>query len=100
MDYDPREDQVVGPHNYLQQVMLRSLVGSWRMPFFFDFDRPMTSDLLMDLIRQAESAGAEVTGVVSDLGPTNQALWRSLGIASDGVTSFTNPADPSRFVIC
>ena len=28
IDYDPREDQVVGPHNYLQQVMLRSLVDS------------------------------------------------------------------------
>ncbi|KAF0288772.1 Transposable element P transposase [Amphibalanus amphitrite] len=98
MDYDPREDQVVGPHKYLQQVMVRSLVGNWRLPLFFDFDRPMTADLLFDLVRQAESAGALVTGVVSDLGPTNQGLWRALGIAHDRKTSFTNPADPNRQV--
>ena len=56
----------------------------------------MTSDLLLDLIRQAESAGAQVTGVVSDLEPTSQSLWRSLGITSDGTTSFANPADSNR----
>ncbi|KAF0310977.1 Transposable element P transposase [Amphibalanus amphitrite] len=98
MDYDPREDQVVGPHKYLQQVMVRSLVGNWRLPLFFDFDRPMTADLLFDLVRQAESAGALVTGVVSDLGPTNQGLWRALGIAHNRRTSSTNPADPNRQV--
>ena len=98
MDYDPREDQVVGPHKYLQQVMLRSLVGSWRLPLFFDYDRPITADLLFDLIQQVETAGALVTCVVSDLGPTNRGLWRALGIEHDGRTSFANPADPSRLV--
>ena len=63
------------------------------MPVFFDFDRPITADLLIGLIRQVESAGALVTCIVSDLGPTNRALWRALGISNSSRTSFTNPAD-------
>ena len=63
-EYDVADDQVLGPSNKLQQVMLRSIAGTWKMPLFFDFDAIMTKDLLQRLIVEAEAAGARVVAVV------------------------------------
>ena len=95
-DYDATSDQIIGPVNYLQQVMVRSIVGSWKMPLFFAFDTAVKKDLLDRLVVEVEAAGAQVVAVVSDLGGSNRGLWRGLGIRHDGTTHFVNPADSRR----
>lgn len=95
--YDKATDHLYGPKKHVQCAMLRGLAASWRQVIFYDFDCPMKKDLLLDLINHAESAGFPVVGIVSDMGPTNIGLWKSLNISTDE-TSFTNPADSNRKV--
>ena len=98
VDYDATDDQILGPNNYLQQVLIRSIAGTWKMPLYFDFDTPVKKDLLDDLVINVEAAGAQVVAVVSDQGGSNRGLWTELGISHDGKTSFANAADKSRQV--
>lgn len=96
VSYFGPDEQVMGPLGYLQQFFVRSLVGQWRVPVFFAFDTPVTSGLLNQVIRDIETAGAKVMATVSNLGGTNQALWRELGIDPEVRTWFPNPMDASR----
>lgn len=50
----------------------------------------MTQLLLFDVISQLHACGFEVAAVVSDMGPTNIRLWKSLGITPTK-TSFSHP---------
>lgn len=77
--------------------MVRSIVGDWKLPLYFDFDTAIRRDLLEELIVQLEAAGAQVAATVSDLGGSNRRLWVELGVSHDGPTCFRNPADNSRY---
>ena len=61
----------------------------------FQFDQAIDRPLLMHLIERIEQAGAQVSAVVSDMGPKNRGLWRDLNIGPTS-TSFANPSDSSR----
>lgn len=98
-DYDPTDDQILGPFEYLQQVMVRGLMADWQLPVFFDFNRAVDRTLLEELVTQLEEAGARVMAVVSDQGGSNRGLWTQLQIRPDGperCTHFQNPVDASR----
>ncbi|KAF0297803.1 Transposable element P transposase [Amphibalanus amphitrite] len=96
VSYDNTADQVMGPNAYMQQVIVRSLFGKWRLPLYYDFDAPMTKDLLEELIIMVEAGGGNVVAAVSDLGGSNRGLWTELEIDCDGATHLPNPVDPSR----
>lgn len=42
LEYDEHEDEVIGPKNYLQMVMVRGLTDNYKQPVFVDFDTKMT----------------------------------------------------------
>lgn len=69
----------------------------WKQLVFYDFDRNMTKEILFDIIEKIEATGYSVVGMVSDLGPTNVKLWKTLGIGIENCY-FRNPAAPDRDV--
>jgi len=94
-EYFQKKDCVFGPSKKVQVGMVRGLCGNWKQPVFFDFDCPMTENLLKDLIEAIESTGIEVWAMTCDGGSSNLALLKKLGINTDH-TSFPNPADRNR----
>ena len=94
-EYYQKEDRAFGPSKKVQVGMIRGLCSAWKQPVFFDFDCPMTENLINDIILKIEQIGIEVWALTCDGGPTNQALLKKLGISTEN-TSFANPADPSR----
>lgn len=44
--YDKAIDQVLGPHQTVQVVMVRGLFKSWKQPVFYSYDTPMTASII------------------------------------------------------
>ena len=97
--YDIQGDQVLGPYKHVQVFFAGGLFAPWKMPVLYSFDTAVQADTLKGLIAAMELAGARVMATVSDMGGSNQGLWRRLQISHDGATFFTNPADSSRQVV-
>jgi hypothetical protein len=89
-EYDKREDQVVGRHNQLQVVMVRSLFSNWKQPVYFEFDQKMTKSILNHIIEELTKASYTVVACVSDCGGGNVGLWKELGITTEN-THFKHP---------
>ncbi|CAI6357563.1 unnamed protein product [Macrosiphum euphorbiae] len=81
--YDKKSEQIYGPAKCVQAVVLRGLVGSWKQPIYFDFDTPMSKELLLHIISEVHNIGFKVVAMVSDMGPSNMGLWRDLGICTE-----------------
>ena len=94
-EYFKKQDCVFPAHKKAQVAMIRGLCSDWKQPVFFDFDTPMRTNLLFDIISKIEETGIEVWAMTSDGGTSNQALLKQLGITTEK-TYFTNPADPTR----
>ncbi|CAI6348402.1 unnamed protein product [Macrosiphum euphorbiae] len=88
--YDKGKDQIIGPYKCVQVVMARGLLSNWKQPLFYDFDTPMTTEILFKIIACIHEVGFEVVALVSDMGPTNIGLWKSLNITPSS-PSFINP---------
>lgn len=80
-EYDQKEDEIVGRHNYMQTVMARGLFDAWKQPVFINFDTKMTKGILDEVINALYAAGYTVVACVSDCGGGNIGLWRELGIS-------------------
>lgn len=93
--YDSVEDIFRGPHNNLQMVVVRSLIGKWKQPVFYDFDKPINKHLFYEIVDKVEKTGFKVRGFVSDMGPCNQKLLSDLAI-SENRTSIPNPTNIER----
>lgn len=91
--FDKGTDTLYKPHSNVQVVMLRSLVGKWRQPIYFNFDESNMQNILLDLIEKVEAVGYPVVAIVHDLGPTNLRVWKTLGIdpVNTKKVSFKNP---------
>ena len=94
IEYDKASKCVRGPHKKIQVVMIRGLIAKWKQVIYFSFDTPMRKDLLLDLIKKCEAAGAKVQGVVFDLG--NHGFLKEFQILSDGQNRIQNPVDQNR----
>ncbi|KAF0305880.1 Transposable element P transposase [Amphibalanus amphitrite] len=96
--YDSTEDRVYGPCKQVQVLMVRGLCSHWKQPVYFDFDQPMTREIMFSAIAAVEDAGYQVVAMVCDLSPTNRGfLYSDRGLnmkPEDGW--FTHPCDPSR----
>ena len=80
LNYDVGEDQIVGPYKSAQVVFIRGLFSKWKQAIFFNFDQPMTREILYDIIIKVEKIGFHVVTATSDMGPTNVSLANSLKI--------------------
>ena len=77
--YDQSGDTVLDGGK-LQLMMVRGLCSSWKQPFFQELDAPVTVGKLTAVIRALEGLGLDVRAVTSDMGPTNEVLWRDAGV--------------------
>ncbi|CAL8074647.1 unnamed protein product [Orchesella dallaii] len=93
---DPLNDNIVS-HSKVQLLMARGIYENWKQPLYYDFDTPMTPELLEKIIISLESAGFPVLSVTSDLGGENRSIWKHYGI-STSKSWFENPHDKSRRV--
>lgn len=94
--YDASSDQVL-TGSKLQVLMVRALCASWKQPLFYELDAPMTPEKLADVILRLESLGLSVVAVVSDMGVSNENMWRDAGV-TDAKTWIANPADETRLM--
>uniref|UniRef100_A0A1B6D779 Transposable element P transposase-like RNase H domain-containing protein n=1 Tax=Clastoptera arizonana TaxID=38151 RepID=A0A1B6D779_9HEMI len=76
--YDVVQDVIRGPHTNVQVFVIRSLVGKWKQPIYYGFDKPVSKKLFFTAIEMIESAGFRVRPFVCDKGPSNQKLFSKL----------------------
>jgi hypothetical protein len=55
--FDKNRQQVLGPHRTVQVIMARGLCSNWKQPVFYDFDQPVTKDLLNVIITNLHISG-------------------------------------------
>jgi Transposase protein len=70
--------------------MARGLFSKWKSPIFLGFDTNVTKALLQDLIVSLHQVNYDVVGCVSDMGTSNQGLWKELDV-SMYKTNFNHP---------
>ena len=70
--WDKKYDVIVGPGKKLQTLMARSIIGKLKTPFWFDFDKKMTKNLLLHIIYTLESMNYKVLVTVCDQAGENQ----------------------------
>lgn len=80
VEYDFRNDGILGPHKSLQVIMARGLFAKWKQPVYARCDTKMTPEILNQVIAALHEAGYNVVAAVSDCGGGNQGLWKELGI--------------------
>lgn len=86
--YDQRNDQIIGPFQKMQVVIARGIFANWKQIIFYDFDTPMTAELLKSVISAAEEHRIEVWSISFDLG--NHGLVNSLDVTPEK-PFFQNP---------
>lgn len=94
-EYDQKNDEVIGPHSYMQVVMARGLFKQWKQPLFIEFDKKITKDILDSIIIALHNINYEVVACVSDCGRGNVGLWRELGITPE-CTFYTSPVNKNK----
>lgn len=82
-EYDPKNDEVIGPFNYLQVVMARGLFANWKQPIYMEFDTQISTNILNNIITELHKIDYTVVGMVSDCGGGNRGLWNDLEISPE-----------------
>ena len=88
--YDPVQDKILGPHNSVQVVMVRGLIGKWKQPIYYEFDNPIDRDLFLNVVKTVDLMGFRMRAFVNDMGSSNEKLLSDLGI-EPGCLSLRNP---------
>uniref|UniRef100_A0A182PWN9 DUF659 domain-containing protein n=1 Tax=Anopheles epiroticus TaxID=199890 RepID=A0A182PWN9_9DIPT len=92
IEYDSSVDEVIGPHNYIQVVMARGVFKNWKQPIYIGFDKKMTREILVDIIKKLHNKAINVVGVVSDNCSSNISCWKELGVLDFRAPYFEHPA--------
>lgn len=95
--FDQKEEIIRGPHNNVQVMVIRSLVGKWMQPIYYNFDTAVSKDLLMETIQVVENAEFKVRAFVCDMGPSNRKLMGDLKVSFED-SDFKNPSAEQRNV--
>uniref|UniRef100_A0A182F698 Uncharacterized protein n=1 Tax=Anopheles albimanus TaxID=7167 RepID=A0A182F698_ANOAL len=91
MEYDIAADEIVGPLNYMQVVMARSLFQKWKQPVYIGFDRKITKEMIISLIRKLHEKELNVVAIICTNASTNIGCWRELGIQNCARPFFKHP---------
>lgn len=71
---------VLEPHKTVQVMIVRGLVSNWKQPVYYSYDSPM-KEVLHNVISILYDSGYNVVAMTSDMGSTNIALWKTLGVS-------------------
>jgi len=99
IEIEKSEEKAIGPNKKYQVIVSRGLFKKWKQPVYFQFDQAMTKDIILNVIKELYSNGFTVVALTCDLGSTNQAVLKELGIdpIADGEkTYFQHPCDIAK----
>jgi len=68
VEFEPQQQQILGPYNCVQVMCARGLFGKWKPPIFFNFNFDMTVEILNTAIEKLYSVGFTTVAFVSDMG--------------------------------
>lgn len=94
IEIDKKVEQAIGPHKACQTVMARGLISNWKQPIFYEFNRPTTKDILIQIISSLYDANFIVVAIASDMGTGNVSLWSQLNVGHNKDCFFNHPCDP------
>lgn len=80
-EYDKTLDQIFGPHEQMQCVVVRGLFKKFKQPIYINFDEKMTPELLNLLITELHEISLNVVAFVGDNGGGNVGLWKDLNVS-------------------
>lgn len=82
MEYDSKNDQILGPYSHMQVISARGLFANWKQPLYINFDTQVSKDILTTVILKLKQTGYTVKACVSDMGGGNIGLWKQLDIST------------------
>lgn len=82
------------PADQVQVMMAKGIYSNWKQVIYFDYDAPVTADLLLEVVTHLENCGLVPVGAVCDLGPTNRALRKKLEITESKPFFHSNKGNP------
>ena len=93
IEIDKKEEKRIGPHKTVQFGMIRGLFKRWKQPVYYNFDQPLSTDIINETIAKVYDAGFTVIAMTTDLGSTNSRLWSllNIGAMSDNKCYFIHP---------
>jgi hypothetical protein len=74
--YNPKKDQVQGPHKLMQVACVTGLFSNYTNPVFYKNSQKMTKDVLEEIICALHKVGFHVRALVFDLGFDNVQLMK------------------------
>jgi len=80
LDLERREQQIYGPCKTCQFVMARRLFKKWKQPVYYNYDEPMSREILFAVLQHLYRIGYIVVAITYDMGPSNMKVWRDLNI--------------------
>ena len=95
VEIDRSVEQAIGLHKTVQVGMVRGLFDKWKQIIFYGYDRPLTQDIVNNIISELYEAGYLVVAIVTDLGPTNTKVFKNMniGIKNNQKSFFIHPSD-------
>lgn len=102
IDLDKKEQKIYGPHKACQFIMARGLFKKWKQPIYYNFDVPMSRNILFNVIQHLYEADYIVVAVTCDMGPSNMKLWKELEIGTNDYCNTKNTAivtDKQCFIV-
>lgn len=89
--------RVILPSDYCQVVMVRGLCSKWQQVVYYNFGIKSSKELITYVLNMLETYNLIPVAVVSDMGPDNQAMWKSLGVTYEN-PMILSPAQRNVFV--
>lgn len=81
IEFDIRNEEVIGPCKSVQVMIARSIFGGWKQPIYYRFDSNMTEGIVKEAVVRLSKAGYETVAIVSDMGGANVGVWKQLGVS-------------------
>jgi len=78
--YDATRDQVYGPSRQVQVINIRGLFSEWKNPIFYEYDCPITDQLMDKILRALHSANFPVVLIDCDHGTSNDKFYKKSGV--------------------
>jgi hypothetical protein len=96
MEYDSKNDQIVGPHSQMHVISARGLFANWKQPLYVNFDTQVTKEILSKIIIKLKETGYIVKACVSDMGGGNVGLWKQLEITTEKTYFIPDPSSNEK----
>lgn len=75
LDLERREQQIYGSCKTCQFVMTRGLFKKWKQPVYYNYDEPISREILFAVLQHLYRTGYIVVAITCDMGSINMKVW-------------------------